>query len=145
MLVWSYLFLFEIKDGPSVSWGILNYDGSPKPRYKALKLLNDLEGNQLIVDGEGSNVSAIASKTEEDKITLILINYDELGRNYEAVPVTFKNLIGTNYKLTKTFLDGKSEVSLNLKPVIGELKFNGEKSIIMPVNTIVELELVKIE
>ncbi len=138
-------FLFEIKDGPSVSWGILNYDGSPKPRYKALKLLNDLEGNQLIVDGEGSNVSAIASKTEEDKITLILINYDELGRNYEAVPVTFKNLIGTNYKLTKTFLDGKSEVSLNLKPVIGELKFNGEKSIIMPVNTIVELELVKIE
>jgi len=54
-------FLFEIKDGPTLSWGILNYDGSPKPRYQALKLLNALEGSQLIVDGEGSNVSAIAS------------------------------------------------------------------------------------
>jgi len=138
-------FLFEIKDGPTLSWGILTYQGQEKPRYQALKLLNSLEGNQLIVEGEGSNVSAIASKTEEDKITLILTNYDESGRNYEAVPITFKNLNGTNYKLTKTYLDGKSEVSLNLKPAIGELKLNGEKSIIMPANTIVSLELFKVE
>lgn len=84
-------FLFEIKDGPTLSWGILTYQGEEKPRYKALKLLNDLEGSQLMVDGEGSNVSAIASKKEE-KIVLILTNYDESGRNYEAVPVTFKKL-----------------------------------------------------
>jgi len=138
-------FLFEIKDGPSLSWGILTYDGQEKPRYKALKLLNTLEGNQLIVNGEGSNVSAIASKTKKDKITLILTNYDESGRNYEAVPVVFKNLDGANYKLTKKYLDGRSEVSLNLKPEAGELKLTGEKSIIMPANTIIELELVKIE
>ena len=79
----------------------------------------------------------------DDKIVSILTNYDESGRNYEAVPVTFKNLIGTNYKLTKTFLDGRSDVSLNLKPVIGELKLNGEKAVIMPANTIVALELIK--
>ncbi|MCR4277272.1 MAG: glycosyl hydrolase, partial [Candidatus Roizmanbacteria bacterium] len=54
-------FLFEIKDGPTLSWGILTYQGQEKPRYKALKMLDTLEGNQLIVDGEGSNVSAIAS------------------------------------------------------------------------------------
>lgn len=138
-------FLFEIKDGPTLSWGILTYQGQEKPRYKALKMLDTLEGNQLIVDGEGSNVSAIASKTEEDKIALILTNYDESGRNYEAVPVTFKNLDGESYKLTKTYLDGRSEVSLNLKPAIGELKLNGERSIIMPANTIVVLELFKVE
>ena len=138
-------FLFEIKDGPTLSWGILTYQGQEKPRYKALKMLDTLEGNQLIVDGEGSNVSAIASKTEEDKIALILTNYDESGRNYEAVPVTFKNLDGASYKLTKTYLDGRSEVSLNLKPAIGELKLNGERSIIMPANTIVVLELFKVE
>lgn len=135
-------FLFEIKDGPTLSWGILNYDGSPKPRYQAMKLLNALEGNQIIVEGEGTNISAIAS-VNNDKTVLVLTNYDESGRNYEAVPVIFKNLIGTNYKLTKTFLDGRSEISLNLKPAIGELKLNGEKAIIMPANTIVVLELFK--
>ena len=138
-------FLFEIKDGPTLSWGILNYDGSPKPRYQALKLLNDLEGNQLIVDGEGSNVSGIASKTKENKITLILTNYDESGRNYEAVPVVFKNLDGANYKLTKKYLDGRSEISLNLKPENDELRLDNEKSIIMPANVIIALELVKTE
>ncbi|MEK7494999.1 MAG: glycosyl hydrolase [Patescibacteria group bacterium] len=137
-------FLFEIKDGPTLSWGILTYQGEEKPRYKALKLLNDLEGSQLMVDGEGSNVSAIASKKEE-KIVLILTNYDESGRNYEAVPVTFKNLDGVSYKLTKKYLDGRSEISLNLKPENEELKLNNEKSIIMQANAIVELELVKTE
>jgi hypothetical protein len=135
-------FLFEIKDGLSLSWGILTYEGVEKPRYKALKILNSLEGNQLIVDGEGSNVSAIAS-ISEDKVVLILTNYDESGKNYEAVPVIFKNLDGANYKLTKTHLYGQSETTLNLKPEFGELKLNGEKSIIMPANTIVSLELVR--
>ena len=135
-------FLFEIKDGPTLSWGILNSDGSPKPRYQALKLLNALEGNQLIVDGEGSNVSAIASENEE-KIVLILTNYDQSGRNYEAVPVVFKNLMGTGYNLTKKYLDGRSETMLNLRPVNGEIRFEAEKAIIMQANTIVALELVK--
>ncbi len=135
-------FLFEIKDGPTLSWGILNYDGSPKPRYQALKLLNALEGNQLIVDGEGSNVSAIASENEE-KIVLILTNYDQSGRNYEAVPVVFKNLDETSYSLTKKYLDGRSETMLNLQTINGEIRLEAEKSIIMQANTIVGLELVK--
>ncbi|MDO9028536.1 MAG: glycosyl hydrolase [Candidatus Roizmanbacteria bacterium] len=135
-------FLFEIKDGPTLSWGILNYNGSPKPRYQALKLLNSLEGNQLMVDGEGSNVSAIASETAE-KIVLILTNYDQSGRNYEAVPVVFKNLDGIRYSLTKKYLDGRSETMLNLQPVGGEISLIGEKAIIMQANTIVAIELTK--
>lgn len=137
-------FLFEIKDGPTLSWGILTYDGQEKPRYKALKLLNSLEGSKLIVEGEGSNVSAIASINEE-KIALVLTNYDEFGRNYEAVPVVFKNLDKINYKLTKKYLDGRSEISLNLKPENGELRFNNERSIIMQPNTIIALELEEVQ
>lgn len=135
-------FLFEIKDGPSLSWGILNYDGSPKPRYQALKLLNSLEGNQLMIDGEGIYVSAISSQ-KEDKTVLILTNYDQTGRNYEAVPVVFKNLDGASYSLTKKYLDGRSEKSLNLQPVGGEISLIGEKAIIMQANTIIGIELMK--
>ena len=96
-----------------------------------------------MVDGEGSNVSAIASENEE-KIVLILTNYDEFGRNYEAVPVVFKNLDGTSYSLTKKHLfDGRSEKSLNLQPIGGEIRLEAEKAIIMQANTVVELELTK--
>jgi hypothetical protein len=135
-------FLFEIKDGPTLSWGILTYDGKEKPRYQALKLLNSLEGSQIIVDGEGSNVSAIASETT-DEIVLILTNYDESGHNYEAVPVVFKNLDGTKYNLTKRYADGRSDTMLNIAPIGAEIRLNGEKAVIMPANTVVELELVK--
>ena len=137
-------FLFEIKDGPTPSWGILTYEGKEKPRYEALKLLNSLEGNQLIIDGEGSNVSAIAS-SNEDKISLILTNYDESDRIYEAVPVVFKYLDGVSYNVTKKYLDGRTDTSLNLQTIEGELRLVGEKSIVMPANTIVALELVKIK
>jgi hypothetical protein len=137
-------FLFEIKDGPSLSWGILTHDGKEKPRYQALKLLNSLEGSQIIIDGEGSNVSAIASKTEE-KIVLILTNYDESGRNYEAVPVSFKDLDGTKYNLTKRYPDGRSDTMLNVQPVNAEIRLTGEKAIVMPANTIVSLELAKMQ
>jgi len=138
-------FLFEIKDGPTLSWGILTYQGEEKPRYKALKLLNDLEGSQLMVDGEGSNVSAIGSINKDDKIVLILTNYDGSGRNYEAVPVLFKNLDGAKYNLTKKELNGRSNTSLNIQPENGEIRLDKEKSVIMPANTIVVLELIKVE
>ena len=95
-----------------------------------------------MVDGEGSNVSAIASKTEEE-ISLFLADYDESGRNYEAVPVIFKNLEETNYQLTKKYSDGRSETALNLQPINNEIRLEADKSIIMSANTIVALELVK--
>lgn len=137
-------FLFEIKDGLAPSWGILTHEGVEKPRYNALKLLNSLEGNRLITDGEGSNVSALAS-IKKEKIVLVLTNYDNSGRNFEAVPVVFKNLYKTNYKLTKKYLDGRSEISLNLKPENSELRFENERSIIMQPNTIVALELEEVQ
>ena len=137
-------FLFEIKDGSSPSWGILAYDGREKPRYQALKILNDLDGNQIIVDGEGTYVSAIAS-INPDKIDLVLTNYDEAGRNFEAVPVSFRNLDGIKYNLKQKFLDGRISNTLNLVPVDAEVDLQGAMAIVMPSNTIVELELTKIQ
>lgn len=134
-------FLFEIKDGPSLSWGILNHDGSKKPRWYALQMLNSLSGNQIIVSGEGTFVTALASKSS-DKISLVLTNYDEKSQNTEAVPVVFKNLPLEKYNLTKISLDGKRETSLNLKTIGGEIRLTGEKAVIMKPNSVVTLELI---
>ncbi len=137
-------FLFEIKDGPIPSWGILDYSGAKRPRWYALQMLNTLEGNQIFVSGEGTYITALAAKSDT-KTTLILTNYDGAGRNTEAVPVTFKGLETGRYNLTKTYLDGRKESMLNLTPIGGEIKLNGEKSIVMPPNTIVSLELISSE
>lgn len=133
-------FLFEVKDGPTLSWGILNHDGSKKPRWYALQMLNRLEGNQIIIDGEGSFVTALASKND-DKVSLILTNYDEKGNNSEAVPVVFRNLEQQNYDLTRTYLNGRKTIDLNLEPVNGEINLTGIKSVILAPNSIVSLEL----
>jgi hypothetical protein len=137
-------FLFEVKDGPSPSWGILDYEGNKKPRYYALQMVNNLEGNLIFVDGEGTYVTALAAKSPE-KIALVLTNYDEANRNTEAVPVTFKNLTPGAYNLTKTYLDGRKEKILNLQPIEGEIKLEKERSIIMPPNSIVSIELVIVQ
>jgi len=133
-------FLFVGKDGPRPSWGILDYQGNKKPRWYALQMLNSLSGNQIIIEGEGTFVTALASKSD-GKISLILTNYDESGRNTEAVPVVFRNLLPGKYRLTKTNLKDEKDISLNIEPINGEINLTGEKAIIMPANTIVALEL----
>lgn len=107
-------------------------------------MLNSLDGNRLIVDGEGTYVSAIASINDK-KISLILTNYDIAEKNIEMVPVTFKNLDGQKYKLTKKYLDGKKETQLNLIPINNQISLKGEKSILMTPNSIILLELEKLD
>lgn len=129
-------FLFDIKDGPAPRWGILGYDGAKKPRYHALKLLSLLEGNRLNVEGEGTNVSALAS-TSTNKTTVVLVNYDQDNQNTELVPITFTNLTNGTYALTFTYLEGTTTTIKNIIVDGGEL----QKSILMPANTVVAVEL----
>lgn len=138
-------FLFEIKDGPgSSSWGIIDYQGNKKPRWYALQMLNNLEGKRIMIDGEGTFVSALAS-INENKISLILTNYDEKNKNIEAVPVVFKNLENGKYHLTKKYLNGKVEKQLNITSLNGEINLTKEKSILMIPNSIVLLQLEKVD
>lgn len=136
-------FLFEIKDGPNgASWGLLDYQGNKKPRWYALQMLNSLSGNRIMIDGEGTYVSGLAS-IDENKISLVLVNYDINEKNIEAVPVRFKNLEDGKYRLTKKYLDGRTDIQLNLQTINNEIFLNQERSIIMRPNEIILLELEK--
>lgn len=131
-------FLFEIKDGLSPSWGILSYGGQEKPRYKALRLLNLLEGTELFVDGEGTFVSALAS-TQNNVVRAILVNYDGKNTNSELVPVTFLNLTPGTYSMTTEYLDGKTLPVRNISIQGGQL----QRQVLMPPNMVVGIELKK--
>lgn len=130
-------FAFEVKDGPTPSWGILNYNGYKKPRYFAFKLLNLLDRARLQLEGEGTFVKAIASSSN-NRTTVILVNFDLNNSNTELVPVTFKNLSPGKYQMKQT--------TLNEQVFIGNFDLTEpsvKKSFLMPANSVIAIELVK--
>ncbi len=131
-------FLFEIKDGPKPSWGLMSYTGEKKPRYFALQLLNKLEGNSLNVEGEGTHVRAMAS-TSPNKTTVVLVNYDKDNKNNEAVPLAINNMQDGAYTLIITYLDGTATTIKDVAVTDGTL----QRSILMPPNMVVAVELQK--
>ncbi len=132
-------FLFEAKDGPAPRWGILSYEGREKPRYTALRFLNQLQGTELFVDGEGTFVKALAS-VSQNTVNLILVNYDQADKNTESVPITINNLEPGLYTMNTIYLDGRTITVSNIPiPAGGSL----QRNIIMPPNMVIAVELSK--
>jgi len=104
------LFSFEIKDSPSPlkkqywgRWGLFTneeYGLVAKPRFEALKFLNNLSGGKLSVAGFGTYISALATKNKESYQALV-VYYLPPGAyapfSLEAVPLAFLNLSEGNY------------------------------------------------
>jgi hypothetical protein len=130
-------FLFEVKDGPTPRWGIFSYDSSPKPEYYALKMMNDLEDTRLQVTGEGTYITALATKSFE-KTVVIMSNYDIENNNAELVPLTLINLPNADYVLTTKYSNG-SESHINITITNNQLN----RAILMEPNSVVNLILEK--
>ncbi len=140
-------FVFEIQDGKSGDgkeywgrWGLFthqDFGAKTKPRYRALKFIDDNIGNQRVsILGKGTWVKAMAARSG-DATTVVLANYDASGRHNENVPVTFKSLIGSNFTVDTIFMDGRnnrtevSTTSAELKVVVS-----------MPANTVATVRLI---
>ena len=100
------LMTFGIKDGPSQTgkelwgrWGLLSHDtfgANPKPRYQALRMLNNITGERLKISGEGTFVDGVAVR-DNGKISLMLANYDGIGQWTQAVPIAITNMTNGTY------------------------------------------------
>lgn len=110
------LFTFEPVDGPtsrsdkSSGWGLITHPSKgqkPKPRYYAIDMLNQLQGQLLPLTGNGSWVSGIASKNQ-NTIQVLLVNYDSRSTHAETFPLTIQGLKPGQYKLTTYQYLGKS-------------------------------------
>ncbi len=111
------LFTFQLKDGPGqadgAGWGLITHDDNglrKKPRYYVFNFLDSMAGTRLALTGEGSWVTGFASK-RDDKIRILLVNFDTAGSHDETVPVTFTNLEPGKYVLRQKFLIGKETTS----------------------------------
>jgi hypothetical protein len=94
---------FEVRDGPTSEnqgWGVLTYDGRQKPAYQALQLLNMLRTERVLLSGEGTYVTGIASR-DSSGATVILSNYDSRQRNIESPNFTIRGLTPGTYRVNK--------------------------------------------
>jgi hypothetical protein len=133
----SYLFSFEIKDGPGQSngWGLVAHQNAgkkPKPRYWVYSFIDQMVGNRLQVTGEGTWVTGFASKNEKT-IRLFLVNFDRSGSHVETVPIKFTNLDPGTYTLREHFLFGTDTSSEKAIPegVYEEKLYMGSQSVVI--------------
>lgn len=140
-------FVFEIEDGKHPGgqerwgrWGVLthqSFGAQQKPRYQALRLMNRLQGSRLEVKGQGSWVKALASMSTPSSPQVLIANYDAAGRNAQAVPLTFTNILPGEYQLRQTFLGGRT----NHQTIATESAIF-KTTVSMPVNSVAVVELI---
>lgn len=144
------LFSFEIVDGPnrrtdqSTGWGIITHatNGSqPKPRYHAIKFLNQLEGSTLLSSvGNGSWVTSLSAK-KGNTIQTLLVNYDPKNSHTETVPVTWQILKQGQYRLTVLHYQPDGNLHPTSKIINLTNNFRYTEQVYMDPNTALILEL----
>lgn len=134
----SYVFSFEIKDGPGQSngWGLVGHQGSgkqKKPRYYVYSFLDQMAGTRLQLTGEGTWVTGYASTV--DKTTrVLLVNFDRSGSHTETVPITIINLDPGVYSYRERFLlgrDTQGEKTIGNDGIYKESLLMGPQSIVL--------------
>jgi hypothetical protein len=108
---------FEVMDGAPGDkqfhggWGMLT---NPKfgavvrkPRFSALEMLSQLNGNRLPTVGNGDYVTALAAQDQSGVIRVMAVNYDEAGSHTEVFPLTLVGLTDGNYNLQEKYLSGR--------------------------------------
>lgn len=140
-------YTFEIVDGKDPGgkklwgrWGLLTHPDTGlelKPRYRAMQMLNRLEGDRLAVAGEGSWVKAAAARAVDGTVKVIVVNYDQYGRHMETAPLLFTGLTPGNYRVERTILGGRTKTEAVSAGTDGGLRLLLE----LPAQTVMLVEL----
>lgn len=138
------LFSFELKDGPGQEagdgWGLVTHESNgakQKPRYALYNFLDPIAGTKLVHTGGNSFVSALATKQNE-RIAVLLVNFDNSGNHSEVTTVNFTKLINGSYTYRQHFLRGQD---VTLTEAVSENTLT--KSILMPAQSVAVIELTK--
>lgn len=110
---------FEVQDGVQGDkqfhggWGMLtNPKFGPvlkKPRFRALELVNRLQGQKIPIAGTGTYVTGLGAVDANGTVRMMAVNYDKLGKHKEVFPITISGLVdGTTYIVTEEYLSGRT-------------------------------------
>jgi hypothetical protein len=139
------IFPFEAVDGPSprsdksTGWGMITHPNSkatPKPRFQAIELLNNLSGERLATTGDGSWVTSLSA--QDGSVTrILLVNYDPRQTHAETVPLAITGISPGQYQLTTSLYPASRKPST--KQISVTTRYLTE--IFLDVNSAVLLEL----
>ncbi|PIX67859.1 hypothetical protein COZ41_02725 [Candidatus Shapirobacteria bacterium CG_4_10_14_3_um_filter_35_13] len=117
------IFTFEPVDGPnprsnkSSGWGLITHSSkgnTPKPRYYAIQFLNQLGGQLIPSNGDGTWVTSLSTKNG-NKYQSLIVNYDQYQNHSETFPVSFKGLKPGAYTVTiKRYLGKTSSKKITI-------------------------------
>lgn len=140
------LFTFQLKDGPNQEkgdgWGLISHESQGKalkPRYHIFPFLDRMAGNRILLTGEGTWVTGLASK-QNQTIRIMLVNFDASGSHTETVPVLITSLPNGTYEYRQQYLQGATpgEAQKLMEPVTdGSIK----KQLFMPAQSVILIEL----
>ncbi len=142
------IFTFQLKDGPGQEkgdgWGLISHESSGrtlKPRYYVYSLLSRMAGNRVLLTGEGTWVTGLASKLA-NTTRIMLVNFDAFGNHTETVPITITNLPNGTYEYSQQYLQGNTpgEAQKLTESVTNQ---SLKKQIFMSAQSIVLLEITK--
>lgn len=140
------LFTFQLKDGPGQEkgdgWGLIGHESSGhplKPRYYVYSLLSRMAGNRVLLAGEGTWVTGLASK-QNNTTRIMLINFDASGNHTETTPITITNLPNGTYGYSQQYLQSTTpgEIQERMESVTDH---SLKKQIYMPAQSVVLIEL----
>lgn len=131
-------FTFEAVDGTQASHGILTAEGKPRARFDALRLLNQLDGERIAVDGESNYIKSIATRNG-NTIRVLLANYDPANQHGEQVPISFSGLEPGTYQMSVTNI-GYQKLDFDRVTLNGE---DLQRSIYMSPNHVSVIEITK--
>ncbi|MDP1722847.1 MAG: hypothetical protein Q8L37_06605 [Candidatus Gottesmanbacteria bacterium] len=111
-----------------------------QPPNTLMTFLDHMAGTRLYVTGEGTWVTAMATKQGE-KLNILLVNFDPNGSHTETVPVQITALPNGTYIYTQQYFDRRQQDEVKKQQVVitdGNLM----KQIHMPAQSVILLELI---
>jgi len=140
----TYLFSFQLKDGPGQQegngWGLITHEDNGKrlkPRYFLYLFLDLMAGSRLQFSGEGTWVTGFAT-TNGPTTRILLVNFDQNGNHTENVPVSFTGLSPGTYTYRERLLLGRN---VTFKEIVTSTTLS--KQVYMPAQSVAILELTR--
>lgn len=142
------LFSFQLKDGPNQEkgdgWGLISHESQGKrlkSRYHVFPLLDRMAGNRVLLTGEGTWVTALATK-QGATVRVMLVNFDTTASHTETVPVTITNLPSGTYTYSQQYLQGmQPEDTKNQQETVSDGTL--AKQLFMPAQSVLVIEITR--
>jgi len=113
----SYRYMAEHWNDIPHRYGLFDLDGKARPQYFMYKLLYELTGQRVDMEGTDRVLSGLASRNDEGTLSIFLTNYAEIGTPDAVTRIFFKNAPEGMYRLNVYKIDQVTAARMKEAPL----------------------------